>query len=188
MGLTGLCRAAAQRCFDSEPPGPNGLRVANYWLSLWRGNDLPLRADFKPRDVADQLPSIGIFDVIPDKSVRCRLFGSMLTQGIGRDLTGEDWLALTPEPQRATRLERFSAVACGAIGRGIRLTNRESGERQFSEEMLLPFGDVAEDGTRQVLVHIAWRQSAYDPTLTTLASAGNLAIEFRLTSLLRSAA
>jgi hypothetical protein len=181
-----LDKAAAQRCFDAEPPGPNGLRVANYWLSLWRGDALPLRADFRPRDIADQLPSIGIFDVIPDKSVRCRLFGSHLTKGIGRDLTGEDWLAMTPEPLRATRLERYSIIARGAIGRGLRAGARESGEEQFSEEMMLPFAEVAPDGTRQVLIHIAWRQSAYDPTLTTMEHSGKLSVEFRLTPLLRA--
>lgn len=84
--MTVWSKAAAQQCFDMEPLGPNGQRVANYWLSLWRGDALPSRADFKPRDVADQLPNICIFDVIPDKSVRCRLFGSILVQGIGRDM------------------------------------------------------------------------------------------------------
>jgi hypothetical protein len=159
------------------------LCVAQYWLSLWRDDALPLRADFKPRDVADQLPSIAIFDVVPDKSVRCRLFGSVLAQGLGRDVTGEDWLALTPEPMRAARLERFSAVARGAIGRGIRPSLRESGEQQFSEEILLPFGDMAADGTRQVLVHVSWRPTAYDPTVTTLEFSGGLALAFRLTPL-----
>jgi hypothetical protein len=147
-----------------------------------------LRADFKPRDIADQLPSICIFDVIPGKSVRCRLFGSILAQGIGRDITGEDWLALTPEPMRATRLERYSAVARGSIGRGVRSGLRESGEQLLAEEIMLPFGDVAEDGARQVLIHVAWRQTAYDPTVTTLQHAGGLSVEFRLTPLLRSAA
>lgn len=188
MDLICLNKAAAQQCFDAEPSGPNGQRVANYWLSLWRGDELPLRADFKPRDIADQLPSIGIFDVIPDKSVRCRLFGSILAQGIGRDITGEDWLALTPESQRVARLERFSTVARGAIGRGLRTSIRESGEQQFSEELLLPFGDVAGDGTRQVLVHVAWRPTAYDPTVTKLEYSGGLAIAFRITPLRSSAA
>lgn len=186
--MTVLSKAIAQQCFDAEPLGQHGQRVANYWLSLWRGDALPLRADFKPRDVADQLPCICIFDVIPGESVRCRLFGSILAQGIGRDITGEDWLAMTPEPMRAARLERFSTVARGAIGRGLRASIRESGEQQFSEELMLPFGDVADDGTRQILVHVAWRPTTYDPTVTTLELSGGLSLAFRVTPLFSSAA
>ncbi|HEY5337201.1 MAG TPA: PAS domain-containing protein [Rhizomicrobium sp.] len=178
--MTQFDKAAAQRCFDDEPLGPNCDRVARYWLSLWRGGELPVRADFRPRDVAEQLPSLALFEVVPEHSVRCRLFGSVLAQGLGQDVTGKDWLALTPEASRPLRLERFSTVALGAIGRGLRAGMRESGEEQFSEEIMLPFGDVTEDGTRQVLIHIAWRQTAYNPTVTNVAHSGGLSVEFRL--------
>ena len=95
----------------------------------------------------------------------------------------EDWLALTPEEARPIRLERYSSVAKGAIGRGLRAGIRESGEEHFSEELMLPFGDVGADGAHQVLLHVAWRQTPYNPTVTGVEHAVRLAIEFQLTPL-----
>jgi hypothetical protein len=179
----GFSKVLAERCFAQMPAGAEGALVADYWLSLWRGDDLPSRADFSPRAIARQLPATAIFEVVPGISVRCRLFGSGLARAIGQDITGKDWLALTPEADRLLRLERFSGVARGAIGRGLRAAIRESGEVQYSEEIMLPFGEVMPDETRQVLVHIAWRESAYDPTIADIGRAGGLTVEFNLTPL-----
>lgn len=182
-GLTGFSRAVADRCFADNPPGSGGRTIADYWLSLWRGDELPRRADFKPRGVAEQLPLISIFDVVPDKSVHCRLHGSVLAQALGEDLTGKDWIAMTAEEDKPVRLQRWSDVARGAIGRGVRAGRRESGEPQYSEEIMLPFGDVTPDGSRQVLYHLSWRQTMYDPTVVDAPTIRSLAIEFRLTDL-----
>ena len=173
----------AMRCFAENPPGSDSRSVADYWLSLWKGDELPLRADFKPRNISDQLPVISIFEVIPDKSIHCRLHGSVLAQGFGEDITGKDWLALTPSAERSTRLQRWSDVARGAIGRGLRVGRRESGEPQYSEEMMLPFGEVGADGARQVLYHLSWRQTNYDPTVLNRSARNGLSVEFRLTDL-----
>ncbi|HTT99904.1 MAG TPA: PAS domain-containing protein [Rhizomicrobium sp.] len=179
---------AAQRCFSDCRAGEGGGRLAHYWLSLWRGDRLPMRADFKPREIADLLPSVCIFDVVPDVSVRCRLVGSIIVQGAGQDLTGMDWLAMTPPESRTERLSRFSRVAHGAIGRGLRSAKRVSGEGEVAEEIMLPFGDVGENGARQVLTYLGWRPSLYDPTITGVENAGGLLLEFRLTQLQMSAA
>jgi hypothetical protein len=156
-------------------------RLVRYWLSLWRGDRLPMRADFHPRAVSDLLPLICIFDVVPDKSVRCRLVGSRLVEAAnGYDITGQDWLALSKPEDRHVRLQRFSDVARGAVGRGTRLARRTSGDAQHAEEILLPFGDVGADGARQVLTHIGWVTSLYDPTLTGLARNNGVLLEFEL--------
>lgn len=180
--------AAAQRCFDESRAGRDGDRLARYWLSLWRGDRLPLRADFKPKEVADLLPFISIFDVAPDVSVRCRLVGSLIVQGAGKDITGMDWIALTSPENRTERLSRFSHVARGGIGRGIRSAKRVSGDDLRVEEIMLPFGDLGSGGMRQVLTYIDWRPSLYDPAITGVASTGGLLLEFRLTQLRLSAA
>lgn len=171
----------AQRCFVDDRPSAQGERLARYWLSLWRGDVLPLRADFRPREVVDLLPNISIFDVVPDKSVHCRLVGSFIVEGAGRDITGCDWLALTKPEERPQRLKRFSDVARGAIGRGLRCATRASGEPQNCEEIMLPFRDVGADGSLQVLTYIGWRPSLYDPTITGIVNTGGLLREFRLT-------
>jgi hypothetical protein len=173
----------AVRCFAENPPGPEGRHVADYWLSLWRDGELPRRVDFQPRGIADHLPSISIFEVVPDISVYCRLHGTVLAQGLGQDITGKDWIAMTVPQDQPTRLQRWSDVARGAIGRGLRNGCRESGETVYAEEIMLPFGDTAPDGSRQVLFHLAWRQSPYDPTVTGLHNANRLTLEFRLTDL-----
>lgn len=182
MGLS-FDFAAAQRCFDENPAGKDGDRVARYWLSLWRGDCLPMRADFRPKAIATLLPSICIFEVVTGNSVFCRLAGSHIVEGAGRDITGLDWLALTPPENRAERLSRFSVVAHGAIGRGVRSARRLSGDTQFAEEIMLPFGDVGAEGKRQVLTYIGWRPTIYDPTITGVTNTGGLLLEFHVISL-----
>lgn len=173
----------AVRCFEENPPSDLGRLVAGYWLSLWKGDALPMRADFKPKNIVKELPAVALFDVLPDESVRCRLLGSNLVQGLGKDITGQDWLALTKPEDRPLRLLRWSVVARGAIGRGLRAGMRESGALQYSEELMLPFGDVGADGSRQVLFHLSWRQTTYDPTRGGVAAVNSLSQDFRLTEL-----
>lgn len=176
-------RAIAERCFDEHPAAPEGERLARYWLSLWRGDQLPMRAAFEPRKVGDLLRSLAIFDVVPGESVRCRLAGTFIVEGAGQDITGADWLAMTRPADRPVRLSRFSDVANGAIGRGMRPARRSSGELQLCEEIMLPFAEVAPDGTRQVLTHVAWRPTLYDPTITGVGNTGGLLVGFQLTPL-----
>jgi hypothetical protein len=173
----------AVRCFEENPPSIDAKPVVEYWLSLWRGDALPLRADFKPKAVVKALPAIAIFDVVPGKSVHCRLMGSGLTQGLGHDPKGQDWIALTRPEDREGRLARWSAVARGAIGRGLRTGFRESGAKQFSEELLLPFAPAEESDVCHVLYHISWKQTVYDPTRGGVDAVNSLAQEFRVTDL-----
>jgi hypothetical protein len=183
MGLSAFDFTSAQRCFDENRAGKDGDRLARYWLSLWRGDQMPMRADFKPKQVVELLPAISIFDVVPGVSVHCRLAGSRIVEGAGQDITGKDWLAMTPPDIRADRLSRFSDVALGAIGRGVRSAVRVSGDALLAEELMLPFGDIAESGARQVLSYIGWRPSLYDPAVTGVTSTGGLLLEFQLTRL-----
>lgn len=181
--MSSFSRAAAERCFEECPAAPEADTLARYWLSLWRGDEIPLRADFEPRKVGSLLRSLAIFDVIPGRSVHCRLAGTFIVKGAGQDITGADWLAMTPADDRPMRLSRFSDVANGAIGRGTRSARRVSGELQLCEEIMLPFADVAPDGTRQVLTHIAWRPTLYNPTITGVSNTGGLLAGFTLTPL-----
>jgi hypothetical protein len=173
----------AIRCFEENPPSIDARPVADYWLSLWRGDALPARADFKPKAVVKALPSIAIFDVVPDESVHCRLMGSGLTQGLGRDPKGQDWIALTRPEDRPGRLQRWSEVARGAIGRGLRSGYRESGAKQFAEELMLPFAPGEGGDVHHILYHLSWKQTAYDPTRGGVDAVNSLADEFRLVDL-----
>ena len=173
----------AIRCFEDNPPSIDAKPVVEYWLSLWRGDALPARAEFSPKVVVKALPAIAIFDVVPDESVYCRLMGSSLTQGMGQDPKGKDWIALTRPEDRAPRLKRWSDAARGAIGRGLRMGYRVSGAKQFSEELLLPFGPGEGSDVHQVLYHISWKQTTYDPTRGGVDAVNSLAEQFRLIDL-----
>ncbi|HWA90666.1 MAG TPA: PAS domain-containing protein [Rhizomicrobium sp.] len=183
-GASGFSASAVRRWLNERKPGPETARLVHYWLSAWKGDRLPLRADFHPREIVDLLPSICIFDVVPEESVRARLVGSRLVEGAGGvDITGCDWLEMTAPADRPVRLQRFGDVARGAIGLGVREARRASGEAQYAEEIMLPFGDFGPGGARQVLTHVAWTPSLYDPVLTGIARNNSLLILFELTPL-----
>ncbi|MGN6516368.1 MAG: PAS domain-containing protein [Rhizomicrobium sp.] len=173
-------KQVAVRCFEESPPSIDGKPVVDYWLSLWRDEALPSRADFSPKAIIKALHAVAIFDVIPGQSVHCRLMGSGLAEGLGRDPKGEDWIALTRPEDRVPRLQRWSDVARGAIGRGLRTGYRESGAKQYSEELLLPFAASGDGDVHQVLYHISWKQAVYDPTRGGVDAVNSLAEEFRL--------
>lgn len=131
--------------------------LAHYWLSLWKGDRMPMRADFNPAKVAALLPNIGLFSIHPGVGSFCRLSGTGLSRAIGRDLTGLDWRQYTPAAERQLRLERNSAIALGQVGIGIRYATDPLGRTEKVVELQLPFADIAEDGARQILFHLDWR-------------------------------
>jgi hypothetical protein len=154
-------RAAAIDAFSNLPLSVANARLATYWLSLWRGDTLPLRSDFSPSQVREHLPGIGIFEVRPGESTRCRLAGTIIRDAVGRELTGCDWRSYTNEDQWAERLARNTTIASGAVGVGIRYNPRVDGLR-ITQELQLPFADATEDGARLLLFHLDWRPGPVD--------------------------
>lgn len=136
-------------------------RLAQYWLSLWRGDELPLRADFSPSQVRALLPGIGIFEVRPNESARCRLAGTIIGRAVGRELTGCDWRSYTEKALWGERLRRNTEIATGSVGVGIRHAPHPDGPR-VTQELQLPFADEAEDGARLLLFHLDWRPGPED--------------------------
>jgi hypothetical protein len=147
----------ATAAFEGLPLQAENRRIVAYWLSLWEGNLLPLRARFEPVRVRDLLPGVVIMEIKPRERVLIRLSGSAINRAFGRDITGMDILAMTPERYRATRLERNSQVAEGAASLVHRSGVSRAGEPWASEEVQLPFRDVTADGARLVLLHTTWR-------------------------------
>lgn len=137
-------------------------RLAVYWLSLWEGDRLPERARLQPSALRELLPGIGLFSVKPGISTYCRLAGTELTRAIGLDLTGLSWQHYTPPAEWKSRLERNSVIATGSVGIGVRFGVDANGELQKAVELQLPFDDVGEDGTRQLLFHLDWRPPEKD--------------------------
>jgi hypothetical protein len=151
-------RDAAIAAFEALGIEGRNRSLAAYWLSLWPGDQLPRRADFNPARVAKLLPGIGIFSVTPGVQSACRLLGTAIVRAAGRDFTGLDWRAYTPRDEWQLRLDRNSTIAQGHVGIGTRSVIGATGQPERSVELQLPFADEAEDGTRQILFHLDWRE------------------------------
>jgi hypothetical protein len=156
-------RDAAIAAFETLGVKGRNHALAAYWLSLWRGDRMPMRADFNPAKVGALLPGIGIFSVKPGVQAACRLAGTAIALATGRELTGLDWRQYTPKDEWKLRLERNSAIALGQVGIGIRDGVDADGRSERFTELQLPFADEAEDGTRQLLFHLDWRARDYSP-------------------------
>jgi len=157
--------------------------MVDYWLSLSVGGALPHRDAFDPTEAGDLLRGCALLDVRPGESVRFRIAGTVIKLVLGPDIVGQDWLAATAARHRHQRMVRYSAVAQGAIGVGRRVAVGQTGVSIPIEEVMLPFADVAEDGTRPVLVHTDWRPAGDEWLGVDATFATTLADDFILVSL-----
>ena len=139
---------------------PENRALAEHWLSLWPGDALPPRGAFHPAQMKRYLPSIILFNVVPDAGVTVRLAGTRYNHILGTELTGKDWLAAASEQHRATRLNLFSAIARGAVAMDHRLLAMSAGDDIVVEEILLPFAAEA-NGVCPVLVHVNLKATQY---------------------------
>lgn len=136
-------------------PGAQGKLnklALDYWWSLRDGEALPARSDFHPAMVKPILSRLCIFEARRGQSVNCRLAGSAVKPNLGVDLTGMDYREYTPRAFQKQRLEIYADILDGMAMRNIRAATLNTGEVKIWEELLLPFGDVREDGSRHVLV------------------------------------
>ena len=127
--------------------------LVEHWLSLWQGDALPPRAAFNPSRFKAYLPSIILFNVVPDVSVHVRLAGTRYQHFLGTELTGRDWIAAAPDSYKPVRLKAFSDVARGAVVLDHRLLAMDLGANVVAEEIVLPFAPDP-DGVSQVMAHV----------------------------------
>jgi hypothetical protein len=149
-------KQAAMKAVAEAKLAPSNNAVAEHWFSLWDGDALPTRSQFRPAKVKALLPDLVLFDVIPEKSVIVRLAGTNVAKALGFELTGRDWLAAAEPDQRAGRLAYFTAVVKGAVGYAHRDVTMSYGGNTRSEEMLLPFAADSGTDAHAVLCHIDW--------------------------------
>ena len=149
---------SGERCkrFDREAVYPANRSILEYWLSLRRDDALPLRTDLDPRHIRQSLSKLMIIQVWPGERVVGRLAGTGIVRMIGRDLTGCDIIANTAPEFRRERMARYMNCLGGLVHRSVRTIQGVSGEAVRSECLLLPFADVREDGSRQVLMAVDW--------------------------------
>ena len=153
----GMDTGAVSRRLKALGVSPANQWMADYWLSRCRAGVPPLYSSLDLCELSDVLRYCSLIEVTPGKSLRIRIAGMALRLVLGDDVAGKDFLALTPAPQRAQRLTRYSAVATGAIGVGRRKVLRPDGGMAPIESVILPLADVGPADLHLVLVHTDWR-------------------------------
>ena len=176
-----LDKDSAARAIDGLALEPGNRTLAQYWLSLWRGDALPPRAALSPAQMKRFLPLILLLDTVPEKSVTIRLAGTHYRKALGTELTGQDWIALAPPAYRAERLRIFSEIARGAVGVGHRHVPLTYDPDYVCEEIVLPFA-ADDDGSSPVLVHVNWRRESYAQARSVPQALGD-PLDFRLCAL-----
>jgi hypothetical protein len=135
---------------------PRCKQIADYWLSIWDGDLLPQRGRVQPVRIKSLLPGVILFDVVPNKSVKVRLAGTEFWSILKLQLTGGDWLAMTPLRDRAERLRIFSDVARGGIGFNQWGFEIEQRGMAVGEKLLLPLLGGPGDAAIPVLGFVDW--------------------------------
>jgi hypothetical protein len=179
--MTVMKRDRALAAFGKLSLSPMNEKLARYWFSLWSGDVPPMRAQLSPSRMKDLLPGIGIFEVRPGESSRCRLSGTAIQRALGREIAGLEWRQYTPADQWHARLARNSQIAEGGVGVGLRRARADQGGG-ITQELQLPFADRTEDGARLILFHLDWRP---EDTLNDVREIAPIRVadEFRVLSL-----
>jgi hypothetical protein len=159
MSRPAFSHSAAARRIREAVFGKANRRLADYWLSLWRGDALPEWEHFRMSEVGDLEAGISVFELHPEGVLLCTVCGEAVARSLGMNLTGKDWLAYTAPEQRPARLNGFSTVAAGQVLHAVRYAHHRSGELHYVEELLLPFAERT-GGARPILSHIGWRPTS----------------------------
>jgi hypothetical protein len=117
-----------------------------HWRAIPRTGLVPRLRDFLDRPNPATQPWTLIFDIMAGDRLPTRLFGSMLVNLVGADLTGTDHLALFPAPQRAdfmARHRRLVMQPCGMQSTARAATLK--GRNLEMESMALPL--MRDDGS-----------------------------------------
>jgi hypothetical protein len=141
------------------------LRLACYWLSLWKDDAPPGRGSFNPSRVSELLPGIGLVE-LRDNGPICRLSGTAIDTALKRPITGTNLLDYVPVDLRHVRCERLDAIVAGGLSVSRTTFLSQRGTSGIVETLQLPFFGLSEDGSRQYLAHMNWRPSmgfAKDP-------------------------
>lgn len=150
--MTNTAIPALDTLMEQGALGTANRQMLEYWQSLRKDGALPARTDFNPGRVRSLLNRLCLFEARPGKSLTCRLAGSMVRQGLGMELSGMDYMDYTPPAYRKQRMEVYTQI----IG-GLAMCNRRgaittNGRELIWDELVLPFGDMREDGSCQVLI------------------------------------
>ncbi len=126
---------------------------SEYWWSLNREvpDGIPTRSMIDPSRIKPLLPYLLLHDLAEPGRSMIRLVGTAITQRIGFDPTGRDYLELVNESRRQSAYRQLITIAehpCGM--RNINQVRYKSGKHTTSEAVGFPLRH-ARDGTPMLL-------------------------------------
>ena len=102
--------------FQSE----HSRALARHWLDIAGDRIMPAKSDLRPEELVRTLPNLLIYEYVSPEEIRFRLYGTALRAAYRRDLTGENYLDLTPPGERKETSERLFTLInfpCAAFSR-----------------------------------------------------------------------
>ena len=99
-------RLAPPRLQARDIPDPRLRGLLDYWESRRGEREMPLRRDIDVLDLGPWLGNLMLIEVLEGgRDFRYRVYGSMLAQYYGRDLTGKTTDVVRPEARDLVRQE-----------------------------------------------------------------------------------
>lgn len=117
-------------------------RLYEYWTTLPRAGNLPVRSSVDPEALVDVLPTIRILEWIPPDQLRVRLLGTGQVDRMGRDITGTNYFDLLSDAgrkQSVRNTELMFSQPCGLLT--LREERYENGDLDTVERLSLPLLD-----------------------------------------------
>ena len=111
-GEDAAASSESRRIRADDIPDPRLRGLFEYWESRRYGRDMPLRPDIDVLDLGPWLGNLMLIDVLDDgREFRYRVYGSILAQYYGRDLTGKTTEEVRPEARDLVRQEYRAVLA-----------------------------------------------------------------------------
>ena len=156
IDLQKITKDTAESAIEKLSLGEKNTAFVGYWLSLWRGDELPRFETFDMARLPALAPMMVLFDVVPERSVIVRSAGSEVCRAVGRQLAGLDWIAYAAARNQKLRMQNMSEVANGSVLLARRPFSLATGTPRANEELVLPFAPNA-DGVTPVVACTDWK-------------------------------
>jgi hypothetical protein len=110
------------------------------WLK-WRGEQvLPARPDIRAEDLKAAMPATSVWEVEAQDKYIVRLGATVFEEQTGENRRGKNFMDLTPEADRQTRMQRLTPIVkypCGVFADGCQLRLKDGSTMEF-DVLLLP--------------------------------------------------
>ena len=106
-----------------------------WWIGMMQNGDSIVTRP-PPPALADGIVTFEVYD----GAAYWLSAGARIAQEFDTQLVGRDYVQMAPPRERATRLERMTAIANGAVGQHQRSVVSKRGRVHFIREITVPYG------------------------------------------------